>query len=76
MTQLDERMRLRVLVVDDEPYMLQAWKKILDGQECDVRTLSDPHEALVILESWKPDVAVVDIRMPGMDGIELLRQAS
>ncbi|RME28572.1 MAG: sigma-54-dependent Fis family transcriptional regulator, partial [Deltaproteobacteria bacterium] len=68
-------MRLRVLVVDDEPYMLQAWKKILDGQECDVRTLSDPHEALVILESWKPDVAVVDIRMPGMDGIELLRQA-
>jgi len=65
---------LRVLVVDDEPYMLQAWKKILDGNECQVRTLSDSQEALGVIEAWRPDVAVVDIRMPGIDGIELLKQ--
>ncbi|MBW1810157.1 MAG: sigma-54-dependent Fis family transcriptional regulator [Deltaproteobacteria bacterium] len=65
---------MKVLVVDDEPYMLQAWKKILEGHECEIRTLSDAGDVLSVVERWRPDVTVMDIRMPQVSGIDLLRQ--
>ena len=52
--------QLRVLIVDDESFMLQAWRKILENQECELNTLSDSTEALRVLEDWEPDVAVLD----------------
>ncbi len=69
-----EQPRLKVLVVDDEQFMLQAWKKILADQPCEVRTLSDPNDALQVVAGWRPDVAVLDIRMPGVSGMDLLRE--
>jgi DNA-binding NtrC family response regulator len=69
-----EQPRLKVLVVDDEQFMLQAWKKILADQPCEVRTLSDSNDALQVVEGWRPDVAVLDIRMPGVSGMDLLRE--
>ena len=71
--QVDEK-QLKVLVVDDEPYMLQAWKKILEGHNCDIRTLSDGTEVLPVVEGWRPDVTVLDIRMPHISGIDLLKE--
>ncbi len=65
---------LKVLVVDDEPFMLTAWKKMLAGHQCEVRTLSDGTEALALIESFRPDVAVLDIRMPRISGIDLLKE--
>ena len=64
----------KILIADDEPYMLQAWKKILDGQNCLVRTLSDAREVVDVVEVWRPDVAVLDIRMPHVSGIDLLKE--
>ena len=64
---------LRVLVVDDEPFILQAWKKILADYNCEVKTLANGDEVLGLVESWRPDVALLDIRLPGASGIELLR---
>jgi len=69
-----EQPQLKVLVVDDEQFMLQAWKKILADQPCEVRTLSDPNDALQVVAGWRPDVAVLDIRMPGVSGMDLLRE--
>ncbi len=70
----DRNRAFKVLVADDEAYMLQAWKKILDGQNCQVRTLSDAREVLDVVEAWRPDVAVLDIRMPHLSGIEILKE--
>ncbi|MBW2703677.1 MAG: hypothetical protein JRF33_22905, partial [Deltaproteobacteria bacterium] len=36
----------KVLVVDDEPFMLQAWRRILEEHHCEIRTLSDGAELM------------------------------
>jgi DNA-binding NtrC family response regulator len=62
----------RLLIVDDEPDLLE----ILDGwfQGCgfDVALAGDSASALVSIEQRAPEVLVTDIRMPGMSGLELL----
>jgi DNA-binding NtrC family response regulator len=69
-----EGKRLKVLIVDDEPYMLQAWKKILEGYDCEITTLSDGGEAVAAIDLQRPEVAVLDIRMPNVSGIDLLKE--
>ena len=65
----------RVLVVDDEPDMVENCARILKraGYEC--LTTSDPRAALALIESERPDLLLTDLKMPGMDGMELLRRA-
>ncbi len=63
----------KVLVVDDEPFMLQAWRRILEEHRCEIRTLSDGSELMELVEAWRPDVTLLDIRLPGVSGIDLLR---
>jgi DNA-binding NtrC family response regulator len=70
----DSGRKLKVLVVDDEQFMLQAWKKILQGHDCEIQTLSDGTEAVSAVERWRPDVTVLDIRMPNVSGLELLKE--
>ena len=68
-------MQARVFVVDDEPRMADAIAVALgrDGHDC--RTFQRADEALAALERDGADVLVTDRKMPGMDGIELMRQA-
>jgi DNA-binding NtrC family response regulator len=64
----------RVLIVDDEPDMLMLLNKILvkkGGYE--VRQADSGNQGLQILHSWIPDVALTDVKMPGMDGVEFFR---
>jgi len=65
----------RVLVVDDEPDMVENCARILKkaGYEC--LTETDPRRALALVESERPDLLLTDLKMPGMDGMELLRRA-
>ncbi len=65
--------RPRVLCVDDEPGMLHAVKRVLAG-EYDVVACASPAEALSAVEKFTPDLALLDVRMPGMDGFELMRE--
>jgi two-component system, NtrC family, response regulator HydG len=65
---------LRVLVVDDEPFMLQAWRKILAAHPCELRTLSEPADALEQIQAWAPEVTVLDVRMPRVSGLDLLQE--
>jgi EAL domain-containing protein (putative c-di-GMP-specific phosphodiesterase class I)/CheY-like chemotaxis protein len=63
----------RVLLVDDEASLARALAKILSLAGYDVATASNGRAAIGLLESAPFDVIVSDIRMPGMDGLSLLR---
>lgn len=66
----------RILVVDDESGMLEVCKDTLeDLPDTEVVTEVDSSEAVELLTSEKWDLLITDIRMPGTDGIELLRKA-
>jgi DNA-binding NtrC family response regulator len=64
-----------IVIVDDEPDMVENCARILRraGHRC--LTATDPHRALALVESDSPDLLLSDLKMPGMDGIELLRRA-
>jgi CheY-like chemotaxis protein len=63
----------RILVVDDNPLNLKVTRLLLVGEGYQVRTAEDSQEALAILEVFAPHLILTDIRMPGMDGLELTR---
>lgn len=61
-----------VLVVDDEPLQRDILKTILDSAGYETHTASSGKEALSLMEKIPPDVVLSDLKMDGMDGIELL----
>ena len=65
--------RPRLLVVDDKPSFLSLFQKIA-GDRMEVHVASSAAKALGVLALESFDVVVTDIRMPGIDGMELLRQ--
>jgi len=64
---------LRLLLVDDEPGFVEALGRRLAKRGLDVRMTGSGREAIRALRRADFDVAVVDLKMEGMDGIELLR---
>src|SRR5262245_24873828 len=68
-------MTARILIVDDEPDMVDNCVRILQprGHRCDRAT--DARRALDLLETERPDVLLTDLKMPGLDGMELLRRS-
>ena len=65
----------RVLVVDDEMTALRNMRRILEKEGCKVATDSNPVHALERLKTESFDVVVSDLKMPHMDGMELLEEA-
>jgi len=63
----------RVLLVDDESKFCQVVAKFLRGRGYEVATAGSGTEALLALDRFVPDVMVLDIRMPGLSGLELLK---
>ena len=62
-----------ILVVDDEESMRHYLRKTLAREGYEVLTASDGPEALAIAQARPPDLAMVDVRMPGMDGVAVMR---
>ncbi|MEP6703465.1 MAG: response regulator transcription factor [Acidobacteriota bacterium] len=64
----------RLLVVDDEPNLLQAVAAVLRDEHFEIETARSGREALVAVARILPDLIVSDVRMPGMDGFQLARK--
>lgn len=66
--------QVRVLIVDDEPNVLTAMRRVLKGEPIELETAGSAAHALTMMESQDFDVLVSDARMPGMNGTELLAE--
>jgi DNA-binding response OmpR family regulator len=66
--------QFRVLIVDDEPHIIQFLQVKLKASGYEVLSASNGPEALAQVQTQEPDLLVLDVIMPGMDGFETLKQ--
>ena len=64
----------KIMVVDDEDSIRQSLSDVLKDEGFKVISARDGHEALKLLDSIPPDLVLLDIWMPGMDGTEVLKR--
>lgn len=64
----------RVLVVDDDSASLEIIIEALRWEGFQVKALSDSKKAVTEIKSWGPDLVILDVNMPGMNGIETLKE--
>ena len=68
---------LKVLIADDEELVRQLIKRLVDWQSLDLEIVAEAengYQAYELLVEYVPDIAIVDIRMPGFDGLTLIRK--
>jgi DNA-binding response OmpR family regulator len=65
--------KTRILVVEDDPNALRILQVALEGEGYQVSTASDGGEALRKAREEKPDLAILDIMLPGIDGYQICR---
>ena len=63
--------RSGILIVDDNPANLKLARVLLTGEGYDVKTAADAGEALQTLHTFKPRLILMDLQLPGMDGLQL-----
>jgi putative two-component system response regulator len=64
--------RLRVLLVEDAPFLRYAFGRLLRMEGFDVKEANDGQEALDVLAEFRPQLVLTDLMMPVMGGIELI----
>jgi DNA-binding response OmpR family regulator len=64
----------RVLIVDDEPHIRTVLRGYLEADGCEVMDVGDGATALAALRADPADLVLLDVMMPGIDGVEVLRQ--
>ena len=64
----------RILVVDDEKIVGEVVERYLLSESYDVRVTEDGTKALEIAKEWQPDLVVLDLMLPGIDGLEVCRR--
>jgi DNA-binding NtrC family response regulator len=65
----------RVLIVDDEPDVVANWARLLGRENYSCITATDGERALTLLESEHPEIVLTDLKMPGVDGMQVLARA-
>lgn len=63
-----------ILIVDDNVINLKLLRVLLAAEGYEVRTAAAAEQALTVLEELHPDLILMDIQLPGIDGLELTRQ--
>jgi len=66
--------REKILIVDDNPTNLKLVRVLLSAEGYDVRTAMDAEEALAAVREFRPRLILMDIQLPGMDGLTLTRK--
>jgi len=66
--------RRKILIVDDEPDFLEVMRARLEASDYEVTTAANGEEALNYVKNDKPDAVLLDVLMPGIDGLEVLRK--
>jgi len=64
----------RILIVDDNPINLKLAASVLEFAGCHILEAADAIQALAIIQQTPPDLILMDIALPGMDGLTLTRQ--
>jgi CheY-like chemotaxis protein len=67
-------MSQKILAIDDENDVLLIIKTALSGEGYEILTASNGYDGLALAEDQKPDLILLDLRMPEMDGMEVLEQ--
>jgi DNA-binding response OmpR family regulator len=67
-------MSARVLVVDDDPTIAEVISDYLRDAGLEPRHAADGPSALSLAEAWQPDIVVLDLMLPGLDGLEVCRR--
>jgi CheY-like chemotaxis protein len=61
-----------ILMADDDAEVLEVLQDLITDEGATVRSATSAHDALEVLRTWTPDIVLLDISMPDMDGCELL----
>jgi len=64
----------RILIIDDEASLRQTFARVLRQAGCEVTVAADGHEGLRLLTAANYDLVYLDIHLPGMDGLQVLKQ--
>ena len=67
-------MRQRILVVDDDPSLAEMLTIVLRGEGFDTAVIGDGTQALTAVRELRPDLVLLDLMLPGMNGIEVTRR--
>jgi len=70
---MSDQTRGRILVVDDEPTIAEIVSRYIERAGYETRIAADGHAALARASTWHPDLVVLDLMLPGIDGLEVMR---
>lgn len=64
----------RVLIIEDDPDVVELLTELLEGEGCQVTVAEDGLEGLMKMRTGQPDLALLDIMMPDINGVRVLHQ--
>jgi two-component system alkaline phosphatase synthesis response regulator PhoP len=67
-------MKKKILIVDDEPNIVVPLEFLMEQNGFDVKTAETGEKALGLISDWKPNLILLDIMLPGMDGYEVCQK--
>ncbi|MBI5242788.1 MAG: response regulator [Elusimicrobia bacterium] len=67
-------MKRKILITDDEPSVQRVLARLVKMLDCEAALASDGAEAVALAAELKPDIVIMDLHMPGLDGLEALRE--
>lgn len=67
-------MKKKILIVDDEPNIVVPLEFLMKQNNYEVQTAGTGEKAIDLILNWKPDLVLLDIMLPGMDGYEVCQK--